>query len=541
MNAERRRLRAARKATPSGAPPLTWMLCLTACAFLLSACGIDLTNPPRLATATAQAAAPPTATAAVLVLPAPTTTAEAGSAVSPAGTPPPASDTELTIWVNETSSDHRALLDSIASDFADRYGTNVAVQLVSPALLPDLVNTAVLSGTLPDLILHPVEYTAGWAADGVLDAGAADEVAAWLGRDTFDPAALELASTEGLTAALPSDGYHQLLLYRADWFEALGLQPPDTYEAMAAAAERLFDREAIISGLVIPTESNLVTTQQAFEQIALANGCRLIDEAGEVKFFEPACREALGHYFTTINRFSPPGVQTDTSARNALLSGRTGMIVTSPAILPDLAGLNPAAQPSCDECEASDGVNYLAQNIGIVTDIRGSSPTAAPAAFGNMRNLGITTTADREAAQAFAQYWFEVAYPQWLSVNPERKVPMRWGTAESPREFIDAWGTQPLAGGDLTLVDVYGPDVVARLREGIAAAPRWGIREGYGALMTRLYDELTLSIVLQEMLSGYFNVDTTLREAYRRTVAQIPNYAFPVPTDEPTPEATSES
>ena len=92
----------------------------------------------------------------------------------------------------------------------------------------------------------------------------------------------------------------------------------------------------------------------------------------------------------------PPAVQTDTSARNALLAGRTGMIVTSPAILPDLAGLNPAAAPSCPECVASeDGVNYLARNIGILTEIRGSGAGATPTAFGNVTALGITTVADR--------------------------------------------------------------------------------------------------------------------------------------------------
>jgi hypothetical protein len=50
--------------------------------------------------------------------------------------------------------------------------------------------------------------------------------------------------------------------------------------------------------------------------------------------------------------------------------------------------------------------------------------------------------------------------------------------------------------------------------------------------MTRVYDELTFSIVLQEMLSGYFNTGTTLREAYRRVIDLVPNYAFPVDIDE---------
>ena len=40
------------------------------------------------------------------------------------------------------------MLDELATEFADRTGTNVAVQLVAPARLPDLVNTAVLSLSL---------------------------------------------------------------------------------------------------------------------------------------------------------------------------------------------------------------------------------------------------------------------------------------------------------------------------------------------------------------------------------------------------------
>jgi multiple sugar transport system substrate-binding protein len=219
-------------------------------------------------------------------------------------------------------------------------------------------------------------------------------------------------------------------------------------------------------------------------------------------------------------------VQTDTSARNALLDGRTGIIMTSPAILPDLAGLNPAAIPGCPECEMDEsGVNSLARNTGILTEIRG--PNGEPTSFGNMTVLGITTAADREASQAFAEYWFEEGYQRWLSVNPERKVPMRLGTTSEPRVYIDNWGSEPLGTSDMSLADIYGQEVVALLRDGIAASPRWGLREGYGSLMTRLYDDFIISIVLQEMLSGYFGTETTLNEAYRRTVELIPNYSFP--------------
>lgn len=500
---------------------------------MLTACGVDLQNPPRLATATAQAAAPLPTRSDLLELIAPTDTPSAEGSENPSIAPTEGATSSasidgegLTIWIDETSPEHRKVLSEITDEFADRYGVNVAVQLVSPALLPDLAATGVLSGTLPDLILHPIEYTAGWVQDGILDAAAADTVINRLGSNRFDPEALKLLSVNGQTAAIPSDGYYQLLLYRADWFKERGLAPPDTYAAMATAAERIYDPEAVISGLVIPTESNLVTTHQAFEQIALANGCRLIDENGEVIILDPVCHEAIEHYYATINRFSPSGVQTDTSAAIAFLTGRTGIIVTSTAILPDLAGLNSSAVPSCDECsQVEGGVNYLARNTGIVTQISG--PNGGPTAFGNIRSLGITTAADGELAQAFAEFWFNEGYERWLAVDSERKVPLQLGTVDEPRRYIDAWGTTPLSDSGLSLADIYGEDVVVQLREGIASAPRWGLREGYGGLMTRLYDDFVFSIVLQEMLSGYFGTEVTLREAYRRTVDLIPNYAFP--------------
>lgn len=510
---------------------LPLLLLLIALPLFAIACGVDLANPPRLAT---RQAAPPTLAAEALILPAPTAT-PGGAGVDTSTLP--LSGTSLSIWVNETSPEHRALLQEVAMDFAAETGADVAVQLVAPSLLPELVSTGVLSGTLPDLILMPQEHTVGWAEDGILDPGAAADVVATLGPETFDADALELVQMEGGPAAIPHDGYHQLLLYRADWFEERGLLPPDTYAAMASAAERIFDREAIISGLIIPTESNLVTTHQAFEQLALANDCRLIDEAGNVTILSPACRETLDHYYTTINRFSPPGVQTDTSARVGFLDGRTSMIMTSPAILPALAGLDPNLTAGCDECE--DDPAYLAANTGILTDLRAGAADEA-AAFGNLNYLGITTAADREAAQAFARYWYSEAYPRWLAIEPERKVPMRLGTADEPRRYIDAWGTEPLPGSDRSLADIFGEQTVAQLRDNIASAPRWGFREGQGALMSRLYEDYTLSIVLQEMLSGYFSPERTLEVASQRVLEKIPGALPPTPTPEPTidPAAT---
>ena len=322
---------------------------------------------------------------------------------------------------------------------------------------------------------------------------------------------------------MPNSGFHQLTIYRNDWFEQRNLALPNNFNTLFAAAEATHDPENLISGFVVPTEANLVSTQQIFEHMALASGCQLVDEAGEVQLLDPACSEALTFYFRIINQFSPIGVQTDTSTRNAYLAGRTGLIMGPPSLLPQLAGLDPAALPSCPECAATPG--FLAQNSSVLTQLNGAE-------FGNMSLLGITNSAERETAVQFATYWFNEGYDQWLSVESERKVPMRWGNTSNPRQFIDAWGTQPIAGSENSLESLYGAETVTALRDGLATSGRWGLPQGQGQLITSLYEELTFSIVLQEMLSGYFSSDQSIIEAYNRIVELIPNYAFPNLTDD---------
>ena len=113
---------------------------------------------------------------------------------------------------------------------------------------------------------------------------------------------------------------------------------------------------------------------------------------------------------------------------------------------------------------------------------------------------------------------------------------MRLGTIDRPRFYIDAWGTSPILQGE-SLNDIVGPEMVEQLRDGIGSTGRWGFDQRQGELIGDLYNELTFSIVLQEMLSGYFNSAKTIFEAYNRVIDLIPNYEFPIV---PTPEAETE-
>jgi multiple sugar transport system substrate-binding protein len=503
-------------------------------AFLLIACQSTAIEPPRLKTQTAVAATAPTTTPEPILSEARTPTAEPPEVGATTEVTSPESSQKISLWVNETSAEHSEALKLMTEEFGRQSGYQVETIQVPPRLLPELVQTAVVSGTLPDLIVHPAVYSLSWADQGILDTELATQVAEELGRDTFDPAALALLATgqgERSVAALPSDGWKQLLIYRADWFDELDLAPPDNYENLMLAAGAIFEPDSIISGLVVPTDNTLVETHQVFEQIALANGCEIVDGNGEVLVLQPACLDALEFYRSLVNDFSPIGIQTNISALNAYLAGRTGIIVSSSHVLPILAGLDETNRPSCPACESDD---YLARNSGFITEFEGSGDQASPASFGQLTALGITTVAEEEAAAAFARFWFEEGYPNWLSLRPERKVTLRLATPQEPEEFIAFWREVQLLPEGPTLSDIYGEEQISKISEEIAASNRWGFAQNQGSLIGSLYEDLVLPTILQEMLSGYFNSSQSVIEIYRALVDLLPDYAFPIlPT--PTP------
>ncbi len=432
----------------------------------------------------------------------------------------------ITLWVNETSEDHADALEEMIAQFTAKQHIQVEVLMVSPQLLPQLVQQAVISNTLPDVIIHPVTYSTGWEEKGILDPGLATEALRIIGEGTFDQKALNAVHTENdLVAAIPTDGWQQLLIYRSDWFSERNLEPPDNYENLMAAAEALYEPEGSTSGIVVPTDASLVSTQQVFEYLAIANDCRLVESGGRVALLHPNCLEALEFYRALINEFSPIGFQTDISSLNAYLAGRTGMIIASPAALPFIAGLVDQNIPGCLECVEP---GYLVKNSGYITRLNGGASSEKPSGFSELTALGFTPGANRDGALSFANFWFNEGYSTWLAVNPERKVPLRTGTQDQPRLFIDNWASNQLSPGGPTLEEVFGADLVYQLVDDIAASYRWGIAKDEGLLASTLYQDLLISPLLQDMLSGYFTSSQTIVELYQVAVNALPHYNFPI-------------
>ena len=405
----------------------------------------------------------------------------------------------IVFWSTETQPARAAATQDIIASFTEATGINVVLVLTSEDDLPNLVTNNLAAGTLPDVIFHPVDYSAAWHQEGILHSGAATAVIDALGADNFSALGL-VGDGMGGYIAVPTDGWGQLLIYRADIFEAHGLAAPTDFASIEAAAAALHDPENNFYGITAATDPGAVFTQQTFEHFALANGSSLTDAEGNVTLNNAAMVEALAFYTNLVGSYGPPGVQDVVSTRATYFAGQAAMIVWSPFILDEMAGLRDSALPACAEC--ADNAAYLAQNSGVVPAFAGPSGSA-PAQYGQVSNMGITTQAKAEAAQAFVSYWLSDGYLDWLAVSPEGKFPMRRGSAENATLYIDGW-SQLETGVDrrAPLSDFYSEAVIQTLVQGASGFARWGFNEGQGALVGGLYQELPIPELIGDILTG---------------------------------------
>lgn len=411
----------------------------------------------------------------------------------------PGSGETIAFWSTETQPARADATRAIIERFTEETGINVELVLTDEDALPNLMTAAVAAGTLPDVVFHPIDFTLGWTEQGILDPAAATAVIESLGADTFAEGPLNLVTVDGQYAAVPTDGWGQLIVYRADLFEEAGLEPPTTYDNIMTAAMTLHDPDNDFFGITASNDGGAVFTQQTFEHIALANGCQLVDDAGNVTLNTPECEEAVDFYVNLLNNYSPAGLQDVVSTRATYFAGQAAMIVWSPFILDEMAGLRDNALPSCAECQ--DNPAFLAEVSAIAPAFSGPSGDAAQ--YGQISYMGVTTNADTEAAQAFLEYWFNDGYLDWLAVAPEGKFPMRQGTPDNPTAFIDGWKTLE-TGVDrkAALGDIYSDEVINTLIQGAGSFDRWGFAQGQGPLVSAVYEAIPVPRLLRDALDG---------------------------------------
>ncbi|MGY0061962.1 ABC transporter substrate-binding protein [Streptomyces sp. LZ34] len=425
-------------------------------------------------------------------------------------------DNKLTVWSLESLPPRMAATQKIVDRFEKKTGISVKLVGVSEAQLPQMIMSAAAAGRLPDVIAAlPLGQMWQMYSNGLVNTRVPADVIRRLGPGTFDANALGLASDRGTRLGVPSDAWLQLLVYRKDLLEQDGLSAPDSYRDLLRAADRLDVRGR--DGISAATDPADVFTQQSFESLALANGCRLIDDQGDVGLDSPACRTAFTAYDTLARRHGAPGTQTVDSTRATYFSGKSAMVIWSSFLLDELAGLRKDALPSCPQC-ARDR-SFLADNSGIVTALKGPDGREA-AQFGDVTSWTVTKTAETEATKTFLTYMMTSGYEGWFGMAPEGKIPVRTGTAESPGRYLRAWRASDMGVDTRKPMNEVFPDALLdELAAGVGRIKRWGIEQGEGALVGALNGELPIPKIVSAMTGGQLSPDRAAHDAAEEVTA----------------------
>ncbi|MBU2961141.1 extracellular solute-binding protein [Citreicella sp. C3M06] len=408
-----------------------------------------------------------------------------------------ASAETIRFWTTEEQPERLAKQQAMADAFEEATGNEVEVVPVTESELGTRATAAYAAGDLPDVIYFPNSYALPWAQAGILDPDAAADAIEDLGADTFAPGALKIAAMDSGYAAVPADGWTQMILYRKDLFDAAGLSAPTSYANVEAALEKLHNPPEMY-GFVAATKVDEDFMSQVLEHVFLANGVSPVGPDGFAPLDEAKTTEVLDFY-KSIAAASPPGDLYWDQSRTLYFSGNAAMIIWSPFILDELAGLRDSAPPTITDDPTSA---ELASKTGIVTTFAGpSNPDGAAWALINM--FGITGDASTDEAIDFVKYSLDQGYVDTLSIAPEGKFPVRRGTADDPEFFVGKWAELPV-GVDrkAPLGDLYPQEMIDEIVSGLDTAQRWGVEDGQLALASKMINSQAVNRVVREYIDG---------------------------------------
>lgn len=422
----------------------------------------------------------------------------------------------LSVWTTEEQPARLAKQQAVADKFKEKTGIEVKVIPVTEKDLGTRATAAFAAGDLPDVIYHTLQYTLPWADAGILDTEAATDVINNLGKDTFAPGALNMAKYRDGYTAVPADGWTQLIVYRKDLFDANGLEAPTSYAKVIKAIEKLHNPDNGMYGAVVPTKVDENFMSQVLEHVFLANGVSPVGKDGFKPLDEKKTIEAL-EFYKALAKASPAGELYWKQSRELYFAGKAAVIIWSPFILDELAGLRDDVPPTINDDPQS---TELASKTGVVTSFAGPSNEKG-AAWGDVRYFGITSDADTEAAEQFIEFSMGDGYTGTLSIAPEGKFPVRRGDKENASKFVEAWTTLPMGvDRQKPLTELYSKELATDLMSGLDVAQRWGVEDGQLATASKIINSQIFNRLVREYIDGVRDAKATV-ELLNKELAEV--------------------
>ncbi|MGD0110266.1 MAG: ABC transporter substrate-binding protein [Armatimonadota bacterium] len=210
---------------------------------------------------------------------------------------------ELEFWLADFNEQTRALIDKqLVPQFEAKHpGVKVNTQYISWAHLDEKLTISFAGGVAPDVFQVGAEYVGGLAYRGM--AQSIDEyVNRWGAKGDFFPASWNTCVYQNRVYGLPYLSAPRGLLYRKDLLKAAGFErPPDTWEELAAAAQRMTVRDGPVTEMA---GMNLPVSWQIFVEFLWENGGRIFSDDGRrSELNAPAAVEALQFYVDLYNKY----------------------------------------------------------------------------------------------------------------------------------------------------------------------------------------------------------------------------------------------
>ncbi len=413
----------------------------------------------------------------------------------------------ITMWTMEEQPDRMARQEKMAADFKAKTGHEVKIVPVSEKDIATRATAAFGAGDLPDVLNHTVQHLLPFASAGMLDAGAATEVVNDLGMGSFASGPVNMAKSKGEIVSVPTDGWTQLVVYRADKFKEAGLNPPKTFADIEAAIKKLHNPPEMY-GFVAATKIDETYMMQLIEHISLAAGYSPINADGSINEDTSKLKEVL-KFYKTIADASPKGDLFWKQSREQYLAGKAAMIIWSPSLLDELGGLRDSAPVTINDDPTT---KELAKDTGFVTVFAGPGNDKG-AAYADVRYLGITNDANTEVAQEFIKFALSEGYGDWLGMAPEGKFPVRKGSAEGKTDYEALWSTLPV-GVDRKepLGNIYPESVINDIVAGLSVGDRWGVADGQLETASKIVNARVMSQVIRKFIDGEVNLDAAAKE-----------------------------
>lgn len=380
----------------------------------------------------------------------------------------------LDVWIMQgTNPSSEEFFDEVSAAFTEETGAELNVEFVQWADAHDRFVTSIAGGTTPDVAETGTTWTAEFA-----DAGALAPIDEYVDgedlRGDLVEGLVESGTYEEELYGMPWYAGVRSLVYRADLFEELGLEAPESWDDIVAAGEAIKAANPEMIAFAVPGDAEF----PVYPWVWGAGGEVATEEGGEwVSGLDSAeAQEGIGFYtgLATEHGFSSAGATTwkETEVLDAFAQGDVAMAL--------MGSWTPAAVVE---------KNPEMEGKFAAAPIPGKDGGIAPSVLGGSHLSVFNTAEDTDLAWEFVKL-------------------MTTG------EFAEKWGEQSgyFPGQASLLEDTMSSDdplvapFATQLVEGGASVP---VTPKYGAVQAKK----TTNTAIQAILSGQKTVEQATADA----------------------------